>query len=137
MSNISLKLNLTQMKHVRRDMSGKNGKKIDCLIIPIDENGLIKGEKGVYFNITAIEIKDRSNFKPDQKDTHLLKQSYPTEIYSQMSDEQKNSQPILGNAIDWGKVTRSEPIPKQSDYLSESAVDKYNDNKEEWDDIPF
>jgi hypothetical protein len=137
MSNISVKLNLTQMKHARREMSGKDGKKIDCLIIPIDENGLIKGEKGVYFNITAIEIKDRSNFKPDQKDTHLLKQSFPTEVYSQMSDEQKNAQPILGNAIDWGKVAPSEPRPQQSDSLSDSAVDNYNDNKEEHDDLPF
>ena len=137
MSNISVKLNLTQIKHARREMSGKDGKKVDCLIIPIDENGLIKGEKGVYFNMTAIEIKDRSNFKPDQKDTHLLKQSFPTEVYSQMSDEQKNSQPILGNAIDWGKVAPSEPRPQQSDSLSESAVDNYNDNKEEHDDLPF
>ena len=42
--------------------------------------------------------------------------------------------PILGNAIQWG---RKEPEPQQSNSLSESHVDAYNDNKEEADDLPF
>ena len=86
MGNISIKLNLKQLSHVEREMTGKDGKKIKCLIIPIEENKLFVGEKGVYLDITAIEIKDRSKFTESQKDTHLLKQSFSKDIYDAMSE---------------------------------------------------
>lgn len=132
MGNISVKLNLAQLKHVKREMTGKNGDKVEVLIIPIKENELFVGEKGVYLDITAIEIKNKVG---DSKDTHLLKQSFPKEMYDAMSEEQKQSYPILGNAIQWG---RQEPAPVQSEALSESAVDAYMDQAgEEADDLPF
>jgi hypothetical protein len=135
MANISSRLNLTLLKHVRREMTGQNGKKIDVLIIPIDENNLYKGEKGVYLDLTSIEIKDKSKQQPGQKDTHLIKQSLPREVYDKLTDEQKNALPILGNTIDWSKVAPSEPQPQQSSELSSSAIDQYQDDKE--DDLPF
>lgn len=133
MGNISIKLNLNQLKHVVKDFTGKDGKtKVKCLVIPIDENMIYQGEKGNYLNITAIEIKDRSKFSADQKDTHLLKQDIPRDKYESMTDEEKKSMPILGNAILWGG--RSEPEPQISYALSDSAVDQYNDDV---DDLPF
>ena len=134
MGNISIKLNLSQLKNVVREMPGKDGKKIKCLIIPIDENQLFTGEKGIYLDITAIEIKDRSKFSDTQKDTHLLKQSFSKAIYDEMSEEKRTAMPILGNAIQWG---RKEPEPQTSNDLSESAVDQYNANSEEESDLPF
>lgn len=136
MANISIKLNLKQLKHVEREMTGKDGKtKIKCLIIPITENMIFEGEKGAYLNMTAIEIKDRSNMSATQKDTHLIKQDIPKDKYDTMTDEERKSYPILGNAILWG---RQEPAPVQSSELSDSAVDQYNDNNpEEPDDLPF
>ena len=133
MANISSRINMTLLKHVRREMTGQGGKKIDCLIIPIDENHLYKGEKGVYLDLTSIEIKDKSKQAPCQKDTHLIKQTLPKDFYETLTDEQKQSYPILGNTIDWSKVAPSEPQPAQSTTLSESAVDAYNDA----DDVPF
>jgi hypothetical protein len=131
MSNISIKVNLKQLKHVEREMKGLDGKMIKCLIIPLDENLIYQGEKGAYLNLTAIEIKDRSKFLPDQKDTHLVKQDIPKEKYDAMSDEQRKAMPILGNAILWG---RKEPAPNESSEMSNSAVDAY---LEEQDDLPF
>lgn len=135
MGNISIKLNICQLAHVQREMTGKDGKKIKVLIIPVEENKLYVGEKGVYLDITAIEIKDRSKFSADQKDTHLLKQNIAKNVYDGMTEDQRNSMPILGNAIQWG---RQEATPVVSQSLSESAVDAYNDsNSEEADDLPF
>jgi len=137
MANISLKINLKQLKHVEREMTGKDGvTKVKCLIIPINENMIFEGEKGAYLNMTAIEIKDRSNMSATQKDTHLIKQDIPKDKYDTMTDEERKAYPILGNAILWG---RQEPPPVQSSELSDSAVDNYNDNKPDDDDsdLPF
>lgn len=115
MSNISIKVNLQQLKHKESELTRQDGSKVKVLIIPIEENMLFKGEKGCYLNITAIEIKDRSKFSADQKDTHLLKQDIPRDKYDLMSDEQKKLLPILGNAVYWG---RKEAAPIQSESLS-------------------
>lgn len=132
MANISIKLNLNQLKHVVREINGKDGKKIKCLVIPLEENNIFQGEKGNYLNLTAIEIKDKSKFSADQKDTHLVKQDIPKDKYDIMSDEEKKSLPIIGNAILWGRV---EPQPQISETLSESAVDNYQDD--DGDGLPF
>lgn len=133
MANISLKVNLRQLKHVQREMTNKDGKKFNVLIIPIDENMIYQGEKGSYLNMTAIEIKDRSKFSADQKDTHLIKQDIPKEKYDAMSEEERKAMPILGNAILWG---RQESAPQESSEFSNSAVDQYM-NSEEHDDLLF
>lgn len=98
MANISIKLNLKQLKHVEKEITGKGGKKVKCLIIPIVENRIYEGEKGSYLDITAIEIKNKTG---DSKDTHLLKQNFAKEVYEKMTDEEKKAEPILGNAILW------------------------------------
>lgn len=121
MANISVKLNLAGLKHSRKLLKGQSGE-IDCLIIPINENKLFKGEKGLYLDLTLIEIKDRSKQSPDQKDTHLVKQSFTKEVYDAMSEEERKSYPILGNAILWSSNS-NEPA------LAEP--------KEEDDDLPF
>ena len=134
MSNISLKINLRQLKHVEREMKGQGDKMIKCLIIPLEENMIYQGEKGAYLNLTAIEIKDRSKFSADQKDTHLIKQDVPKDKYEAMTEEQRKAMPIIGNAILWG---RQESAPVESAELSNSAIDAYNENKEEDDGLPF
>lgn len=122
MANISVKLNLAGLAHSRKLMKGKTGD-IDCLIIPIEQNKLYKGEKGLYLDLTLIEIKDRSKQSPDQKDTHLVKQSFSKEVYDAMSEEERKSYPILGNAIYWGSFSNSnepelaEPQEEDDDLL--------------------
>lgn len=134
MGNISIKLNLRQLKHVEREMNNKDGKPIKVLILPLEENMIFQGEKGAYLNLTAIEIKDRSKFSADQKDTHLVKQDIPKATYEAMSEDQRKAMPILGNAILWG---RQEAAPVESSEMSNSAVDEYLNKDEGHDDLPF
>lgn len=118
MGNISIKLNLAGLKHAVRIEKGKTGEQ-ECIIIPIAQNNLFKGEKGLYLDLTAIEIKDRSKFAADQKDTHLVKQSMPKDVYEKMTEEEKKAMPILGNAILWtgnsNEPALAEPTPENDD----------------------
>ena len=129
MANISIKLNLKQLKHKETELTRKDGTIVKCLIIPVVENMLYEGEKGTYLNITAIEIKNKVG---DSKDTHLLKQDILKEKYDLMTDEKKKSFPILGNAIYWGGFKEKEPLVSQD--LSDDDLDNF---KEEHDDLPF
>lgn len=128
MGNISIKLNLTKFKHVVRDINGKHGKKLKCLVLPLDENNFFEGEKGIYVDMTAIQL---NNPKADSRDTHLLKQNLPKELFEIMSVEEKQAMPILGNAIDWEQVDSQRNV---SNSFSDSAVDQY---QEDQDDLPF
>lgn len=107
MGNVSVKLNLSGLKHTVQKMKGANGE-VEVLIIPIEANHLYRGEKGMYLDLQAIELK---NPREGSKDTHLVKQSLPKEIYSKMSEGEKKSQPILGNAIAWGEGGGSSSTP--------------------------
>ena len=118
MANLSTKLNLAGLKHSRKLMNGKSGQ-IDCLIIPIIENNLFIGEKGLYLDLAHHEIKNPAK---DQTDSHLVKQNLPKEIYEKMSDEERRSMPVLGNSRIW-ENTSSEP--------------KLADAQQEDQDLPF
>lgn len=97
MSNLTTKLNLAGLKHSRKLMNGKSGQ-IDCLIIPINENHLFIGEKGLYLDLKHYEIKKP---KEGQTDSHLVKQSLPSEIYEKLTEQEKEAMPILGNTRTW------------------------------------
>ena len=105
MNGISIKLNLLNLQTSVVKMKGKSGQ-LECLVIPIALNNLFKGEKGVYLDCTAFELKNK---RADSKDTHLIKQSLPKEIYEEMTEEERRAIPILGNAILWSGVTESDP----------------------------
>jgi hypothetical protein len=119
MSSISGKINLTQLKN--QVITTKKGAK--CIVIPIKENNLYEGEKGVYLDITAFENKN----KGDRSDTHIVKQSLQKEVYQSMSEEQKKAMPILGNLKVWGSGGYSEPDPNTVDTGFSQTID----------DLPF
>lgn len=123
MANISIKVDLSKLKSVIQKKKDKSGQEVECLVIPIPNNHLYKGEKGIYLDLQAIELKNR---KENSKDTHLIKQALPKDVYNGMSDEEKQAQPILGNAIYWGKTGVSE-----SAQVHEAQV------IDEDDDLPF
>jgi hypothetical protein len=117
MSNISAKLNLLMLKGAVQKMKAKSGL-IDCIVIPIDQNNLFRGEKGIYLDMIAFEIKNKQN---DSKDTHLIKQSLPKEIREKMTQDELNAMPILGNISVWGEHAESEPVS------SPAPIDPGND----------
>ena len=76
MSNYSIKADLLKVKGAFvTNLKGKTSTK-RCLVIPIDESGMYLGEKGVYLNLTAIEMREER-----YGDTHVLKQSLPKDVY--------------------------------------------------------
>ena len=122
---ISIKIDLRQLKSATMKLTGKETGKQECLVIPIDQNNLFRGSKGaIYLDLTAFELKEQ---KPDSKDTHLVKQSLPKEVFEKLSDNEKKALPIFGNAIDWARVGSQ---PQNADIAEPT-------DEEETDDLPF
>lgn len=91
MANFSIKTDLLKLKGAFvTNLKGKTATK-RCLIIPVDEANLYVGEKGVYLNMTAIEMRE-----PKYSETHCVKQSLDRERYEAMTDEERAAQPIMG-----------------------------------------
>lgn len=118
---ITFKINLMQYKAVIQKIKSKSGEMKECIVIPIEMNHLVKGEKGVYADFTAFDLK---NPKADSKDTHLVKASLPKDVFQSMTEEEKKAMPIFGNLRVWGERQESEPT---------SSVKTI----EETDDLPF
>lgn len=120
MARITGKINLMNLHASVKKMSAKSGD-IECLIIPIAKNNLFRGDKGIYLDLVAFDLKT-----PDEKggDTHLLKQSFSKEVLEKMSDEEKRSLPILGRLHAWGERTEAESV-SSAEVLDED------------DDLPF
>jgi len=95
MANLNVKINLQNLHCVCRFEKGAAGP-VECLIIPLEKNHLFKGEKGIYLDMTAFELKEKKD-----NQTHLIKQSLPKDVYSKMTEEQKKAAPILGNLSTW------------------------------------
>ncbi len=91
MTNYSLKINL--LKVVGAFLTNIKGRTTTkrCIVIPIDDGGLFLGQKGLYLDVTAIEMQS-----PQYNETHCLKQSLPKEKHDQMTDEERKQLPILG-----------------------------------------
>lgn len=91
MGNFSIKEDLLKLRGAFiTNFKGRTETK-RCLVIPVDDSGLYVGEKGVYLNLTAIEMEN-----PQYKETHCIKQSIDKEIYEALSEEQRQALPIIG-----------------------------------------
>ena len=90
MSNYNIKIDLKKMKDVV--FAKVNGRK--SVIIPVDVNTeIFVGEKGIYLSMSAIELRNPSQFG----DTHIIKPQLGKKAYEAMSEEQRKNIPILGN----------------------------------------
>lgn len=103
MSKMSIKLNLTQLKHaVTKTSTG-----VEIICIPIDSNHLYKSDKGnLYLDLIAWPLKT-----PTKEQSHLVKQSYPKSVLDAMTDEQKKEIPIIGNVKTWDDFAGGESAP--------------------------
>ncbi len=106
MTNLSTKINLATLVHARMEMKGKDGSVVDGIFIPLKKNHLFISEKGgLYLDINHFPIKNPAK---GQTDTHLVKQSFPSEFMDTLSDEEKKKLPIIGNTREWGSGGRQE-----------------------------
>ena len=124
MGNFSIKEDLLKLKGAFiTNFKGRTETK-RCLVIPVDDSGLYVGEKGVYLNLTAIEMEN-----PKFKETHCIKQSLDKEIYETLTEEQRQALPIIGGM----KPIERKPAPQMnvnSTFDGSQAV-------ENEDDLPF
>lgn len=123
MANYGIKIDLLKLKNsFVTNLKGKAETK-RCLVIPIDDSGVYLGEKGVYLNCTAFEMREQR-----YGDTHVLKQSLPKETYQAMSEEERNAQPILGAL---------KPIESQSKQMPVTQTTDAAEAVEDPNDLPF
>lgn len=93
------------------------------IVIDIDDSGVYLGEKGVYLNLTAVEMREQR-----YGDTHVLKQSLSKEIYQAMSEEERMAQPIVGAL---------KPIESQQRQMEVTQTTNAAEAVEDPDDLPF
>jgi hypothetical protein len=127
--NVTAKINLRQLKSHLMSMKTKSGELIECIILPIEQNHFFKGEKGVYLDLQAYELKER---REGQKDTHLVKQNLPKEVYDLMTNDERNALPILGNMTVWGRI---EPEPQNFEVYQPGTEE--TESSEGKNDLPF
>lgn len=88
----TIKINLLALKNATLlKIRGKQEPKL-CLVVPIEDNRLYIGEKGVYLDMTAFELRSTGR----NGETHLLKQAIPKFAYKTMTEEERKNQPLLG-----------------------------------------
>ena len=117
--NYNLKIDFAKLNKVGvARIKGQTGEKVQCVVIPVEENGIFLSDKGgIYKDFTAIELKEERYGQ-----SHLVKPSVPSEVYKYMTEEEKKSVPICGSLV---------PIKaKNVEVTKEAEVD-------ENDDLPF
>lgn len=134
MSNITIKTNLLKLnKAFVKKFKTKNGEMIDCVLIPIKLNHMFQSEKGVYLEAQAFEIREK---KADSKDTHIMKQSLPKDIYGTMSQDDKDKMPIIGNCILWNGAPAVSPDTSNNSNYNGGGVTNGGVQPDD-DDLPF
>lgn len=125
MSNLKIKINLARFNCFVTKLKGKSGVVKECIIIPIDDNKLFRGAEGFYADFIAFPIKER---KPNQTETHYIKQSFTKEYLDSLTEEKKKELPFFGNVIDWAQNTN---INQDPDFQNNETPTNIGD------DLPF
>lgn len=125
MANYSIKADLLKVQGAfLTNIKGKTATK-QCICIPIEGSGLYAGAKGVYLNLTAVELRE-----PKYEDTHLVRQNIGADEYRAMSEEERRAIPILGGMKELAQAARSTVLEEAS---AQSTVQVDG----ETDDLPF
>ena len=117
--NYNVKIDLAKLNKVAAvNLTGKSGKQVKCVVIPIEDNDIFVSEKGgIYLDLSAVAMKEERYGQ-----SHLIKRSIPSEKYKAMTEDEKKNQPIIGSLS---------PIRSKQAEVTESA------QVSEFDDLPF
>lgn len=92
MSNFGIKIDLAKLNGVGvTELQGQYGL-VRCVVIPVEANHIFVGQKGVYLDLCAFEMKN-----PQYEATHTIKQSLPKAVRDSMTEEQRKALPIVGD----------------------------------------
>lgn len=125
--NYTINLNLAKIDKVfvKDITSQKTGVTKKCICVPVDSRDLFCGEKGVYLNLNAWEMKE-GKFG----DSHYLKVGLSKEVRDKLSSEDLKQLPIVGSMKELA-TSRQEA---GSNFLKK-LQEKENDSESE--DLPF
>lgn len=118
MSNLLLNLRLTALNEVGVAKMKKDGKAVECIVIPIEKNNIVMSGNHAYLNLVAWE-----NSKLKDGKSHLIKPSITKEQRESLSADELKNIPIIGDVktMDGGSSTQSKP----------SVVYTYDDGEED------
>ena len=96
--NYSLKIDLRKLNGAfLGSVRGEN-----CVIIPVEKNGIFCAQSGAaYLDLAAIELRQQGKFGG----THLVKRSLRKDERDRMTEEERNSLPILGDLKPFGAAS--------------------------------
>lgn len=126
MENLSIKIDLAKLNGAFiKEIAGRTETK-NCLVIPINDASLFQGQKGIYLDLLAREMKDSR-----YGDTHIVKQNLPKEKYQALTEDERRNQPILGSA----KVMSGygDSTPGASNATRQPSIP----SNQQTDDLPF
>lgn len=141
MSHYAIKLDLSKLKHVVRELKTESGRTAKVILLDVASNNIFLSDKGsIYLDLVAFENKE---IKFDN--THSLKQSLSAEIRKNMTAEQIKTMPFLGNMKPIGGGGNSEQSSAPQAAASSDigtipdfgAVSAPSENKDPLDDLPF
>ena len=122
MSSYAIKVNLKGLQNA--GLVNVKGKR--CALIPVDDNAeIFVGEKGIYLNLTAIEMKQASQFG----DTHFLKGNLDKEAFEKLTEEERKALPIIGNMRPFERRVAEQP----AESIADTDITPAGDD----DDLPF
>jgi len=87
--NYAIKVNVAKIPNAFKATIKGTTKSVECICIPVEN--LYQGEKGVYLNLYATELRE-----PKYKETHFVKVSVDDDVYKAMTKEQQDAIPIIG-----------------------------------------
>lgn len=128
--NYSLKIDL-------RKLNGAflgSVKGVNCVIVPVEQNGIFCAESGAaYLDLAAIELKQPGKFGG----THLVKRSLRKDEREKMTEEERNSQPILGDLKPFGGASAFVNAPDVQVDAAAGTETETETEKPVDDDLPF
>ena len=93
MSGFSVRIDLLKIRGAfTMNIKGRTGKVKPCLILPLDIPCVYRGEKGIYLNADALEMRDSK-----YGDSHFLKPNVPREEREGMTAGERDAIPIIGS----------------------------------------
>lgn len=116
MANFSIKVNLLKLTGAFLTNFKGNTTTKRCVVIPIDDSNLFLGEKGLYLDLSALELNE-----PKYQESHCIKQSLPQEVFEKMSEEERKATPIVGGMRVMEK--KQTAIAIDTTYDASAAVD--------------
>lgn len=103
------KIDLLKLKNACRvTIPGKTSRKRG-IFIPFEDNSEVyDGEKGVYLNLTVVEMKQPGQYG----DTHIVKGNKSEDEYKAMGEDERKALPILGQMRPLERKTAVQPSPE-------------------------